>query len=366
MWGRSGLCVRKGEIVVMPGRGRGAQVLFCSAHTFSVQGKESRSGRRQCVLESVRSQQSIPDDDEDEDDGMRSRVCVVCVCGTGSSSSDTSTIPSSSSCLFPPFLAPPHHHHHHHHLLHHHQQAAAATAGGSCHTLHRPRLRSHRHSSSSSASVAAAASRTGSCLLLNGSRVPPSVIHGGHAAGPAVTCDRIIGSSLHTIAHCCSSDLTASYSGSTVTMSKPQLQQTTHHRSGQAAAPALQPASATAQPQPQPPPGFRGKQRNASITSNDSSASSGWTCVVCCQKVPSPARKQLFAIGPCDHPVCAVCSTKMRVLCDQDECPICRQDITKVRTVAHQMKHTHKHVRPPAHRHKHTDTRPLLTAASIC
>lgn len=63
---------------------------------------------------------------------------------------------------------------------------------------------------------------------------------------------------------------------------------------------------------------------NSIATKND------WTCVVCCQKVPGPSRKELFAIGPCDHPVCFECSTKMRLLCEQNECPICRQEILKV------------------------------------
>lgn len=37
-----------------------------------------------------------------------------------------------------------------------------------------------------------------------------------------------------------------------------------------------------------------------------------------------------FAVGICNHPVCAECSTRMRVLCVQNECPICRQDMPKV------------------------------------
>ena len=67
-------------------------------------------------------------------------------------------------------------------------------------------------------------------------------------------------------------------------------------------------------------------------TTFDSGHLSGgaWSCVVCCQRVPGPSRKEFYAIGPCDHPVCVECSTKMRVLCDQDECAICRGEITKV------------------------------------
>lgn len=48
------------------------------------------------------------------------------------------------------------------------------------------------------------------------------------------------------------------------------------------------------------------------------------TCVVCYKKV------EIYSIGMCEHPVCYECSTRMRVLCRQNECPICRQDLPKV------------------------------------
>lgn len=48
------------------------------------------------------------------------------------------------------------------------------------------------------------------------------------------------------------------------------------------------------------------------------------TCVVCFKVV------EIFSIGECDHPVCYECSTRMRVLCKQNECPICRTDLSKV------------------------------------
>ncbi|KAE8739534.1 hypothetical protein FOCC_FOCC014954 [Frankliniella occidentalis] len=48
------------------------------------------------------------------------------------------------------------------------------------------------------------------------------------------------------------------------------------------------------------------------------------TCVVCFKTM------EIFSIGVCDHPVCYECSTRMRVLCRQNECPICRQDLPKV------------------------------------
>ncbi|XP_057666436.1 E3 ubiquitin-protein ligase ZNF598 [Diorhabda carinulata] len=47
-------------------------------------------------------------------------------------------------------------------------------------------------------------------------------------------------------------------------------------------------------------------------------------CVVCFKTV------EIYSIGPCDHAVCFECSTRMRVLCKQNECPICRQLMQKV------------------------------------
>lgn len=38
----------------------------------------------------------------------------------------------------------------------------------------------------------------------------------------------------------------------------------------------------------------------------------------------------IFATGRCNHPVCSECSTRIRVLCEKFECPICRQDMPKV------------------------------------
>lgn len=55
-----------------------------------------------------------------------------------------------------------------------------------------------------------------------------------------------------------------------------------------------------------------------------------FTCLVCCQDYPSFKHKAIFAIGPCNHMVCYYCSTKMRVLCEQSECPTCRQELSEV------------------------------------
>ncbi|CAK1547077.1 unnamed protein product [Leptosia nina] len=59
-------------------------------------------------------------------------------------------------------------------------------------------------------------------------------------------------------------------------------------------------------------------------TMADSQANDNTTCVVCFKTVV------YYSIGECDHPVCFECSTRMRVLCVQNECPICRQDLAKV------------------------------------
>ncbi|KAG7491954.1 hypothetical protein MATL_G00009240 [Megalops atlanticus] len=48
------------------------------------------------------------------------------------------------------------------------------------------------------------------------------------------------------------------------------------------------------------------------------------TCVLCCQDL------DIFALGKCDHPVCYRCSTKMRVLCEQKYCAVCREELDKV------------------------------------
>ena len=47
-------------------------------------------------------------------------------------------------------------------------------------------------------------------------------------------------------------------------------------------------------------------------------------CSVCWNDI------KIFAIGFCNHPICYICSTRMRVLCSQKDCPICRQDLSKV------------------------------------
>ncbi|CRL02979.1 CLUMA_CG016385, isoform A [Clunio marinus] len=47
-------------------------------------------------------------------------------------------------------------------------------------------------------------------------------------------------------------------------------------------------------------------------------------CVVCFKTC------LIYSIGACNHAVCFECSARMRCICLQNECPICRQDLPKV------------------------------------
>lgn len=51
----------------------------------------------------------------------------------------------------------------------------------------------------------------------------------------------------------------------------------------------------------------------------------GGSCVLCCGDL------ETTALGRCDHPVCYRCSTKMRVLCEQRYCAVCREELRQVR-----------------------------------
>lgn len=66
------------------------------------------------------------------------------------------------------------------------------------------------------------------------------------------------------------------------------------------------------------------KSTSGSVAGGDNSANYENSCVVCFRDV------EIYSVGECDHPVCYECSTRMRVLCDQNECPFCRQDVAKV------------------------------------
>lgn len=54
----------------------------------------------------------------------------------------------------------------------------------------------------------------------------------------------------------------------------------------------------------------------------------GGSCVLCCGDL------EATALGRCDHPVCYRCSTKMRVLCEQRYCAVCREELRQVRCAA--------------------------------
>ncbi|XP_037364001.1 E3 ubiquitin-protein ligase ZNF598 [Talpa occidentalis] len=53
-------------------------------------------------------------------------------------------------------------------------------------------------------------------------------------------------------------------------------------------------------------------------------AERGGSCVLCCGEL------EATALGRCDHPVCFRCSTKMRVLCAQRYCAVCREELRQV------------------------------------
>ncbi|ETN61632.1 hypothetical protein AND_006706 [Anopheles darlingi] len=68
------------------------------------------------------------------------------------------------------------------------------------------------------------------------------------------------------------------------------------------------------------------RQRGTPRPEKNASESEGGEslCVVCFKPIV------YFAIGECDHLCCYECSTRIRVLCRQNDCPICRRDLSKV------------------------------------
>lgn len=66
------------------------------------------------------------------------------------------------------------------------------------------------------------------------------------------------------------------------------------------------------------------RENEKKISPDNYSENNENACVVCFKNF------EIYSIGECDHPVCYECSTRMRVLCCQNECPICRQDLQKV------------------------------------
>lgn len=49
------------------------------------------------------------------------------------------------------------------------------------------------------------------------------------------------------------------------------------------------------------------------------------SCVVCFKHT------EIFSIGECDHVVCYECSARLRVLLKQNDCMICRKDLSQVK-----------------------------------
>lgn len=52
--------------------------------------------------------------------------------------------------------------------------------------------------------------------------------------------------------------------------------------------------------------------------------SSPVSCVVCFKQT------EIFSIGECDHVVCYECSARLRVLLKQNDCMICRAELSQV------------------------------------
>uniref|UniRef100_A0A182WJ08 RING-type E3 ubiquitin transferase n=1 Tax=Anopheles minimus TaxID=112268 RepID=A0A182WJ08_9DIPT len=66
------------------------------------------------------------------------------------------------------------------------------------------------------------------------------------------------------------------------------------------------------------------RQKNVQEKNVSEAESAETLCVVCFKPIV------YFAIGECDHLCCYECSTRIRVLCQQNDCPICRRDLAKV------------------------------------
>ncbi|CAD7683402.1 unnamed protein product [Nyctereutes procyonoides] len=67
-----------------------------------------------------------------------------------------------------------------------------------------------------------------------------------------------------------------------------------------------------------------GEGRRAALEVAAAPERGGGSCVLCCGDL------EATALGRCDHPVCCRCSTKMRVLCEQRYCAVCREELRQV------------------------------------
>ena len=61
-----------------------------------------------------------------------------------------------------------------------------------------------------------------------------------------------------------------------------------------------------------------------SATEQDSEQVEDNVCPVCHNNF------EIFAVGACNHFVCYVCCVRMKFLCEQTDCPICRKDLKQV------------------------------------
>ena len=50
------------------------------------------------------------------------------------------------------------------------------------------------------------------------------------------------------------------------------------------------------------------------------------TCPVCLSSEDIP----VWAVSNCNHALCYICCTRIRVLGDKKECPVCRNDMNQV------------------------------------
>lgn len=67
--------------------------------------------------------------------------------------------------------------------------------------------------------------------------------------------------------------------------------------------------------------------KNMEKEQTDNKDQSSTSCVVCFKHT------EIFSIGECDHVVCYECSSRLRVLLKQNDCMICRAELSQVMTI---------------------------------
>uniref|UniRef100_A0A6G1SNU4 Zinc finger protein 598 n=1 Tax=Aceria tosichella TaxID=561515 RepID=A0A6G1SNU4_9ACAR len=85
------------------------------------------------------------------------------------------------------------------------------------------------------------------------------------------------------------------------------------------------------------------KTAAAATTNSTDTGNTDTICDICVQNVPGPEREKIFALGRCDHYVCYVCSARLRAICDQQDCPICREKLDCVIFCANKNRSFEKH-----------------------